>query len=171
MPSHRFQVKTTPKVFVRILSMADIHASRRASTNPSPAAYTLLIAHQPNFPCPSSALPPIRKIDDSPPHVHDISMIVVHRDANGRFKSSIFRLFFKRHTRLSYNRRLDLKGNILIMRVASRNISSVVNMHRSDAKVGDFIVASLNRLSACLRAFQGPKRKVLRGQVVTMPRT
>ncbi|KAJ6540097.1 hypothetical protein B0H10DRAFT_2245296 [Mycena sp. CBHHK59/15] len=101
-------------------------------------------------------------------HVHDTAVMVTHRDANRRLKFSRFRLFYKRHARLSPNRRLDMKGDFLVMRVASRNYLSVVNMRRSDAELADFILQSL---AEKLRAFQGPKRRILRTQALIMPGT
>ncbi|KAJ7813624.1 hypothetical protein B0H13DRAFT_1555357, partial [Mycena leptocephala] len=74
------------------------------------------------------------------PHIHDVVVFVHHQGANGRTAISRFRVFCKRHVRLPYNWRLDLKGDVLVMRVASKSLSSVVNLRRSDAKIADFIV-------------------------------
>ncbi|KAJ7259350.1 hypothetical protein C8J57DRAFT_1233712 [Mycena rebaudengoi] len=99
-------------------------------------------------------------------HIHDVAMFVHHQGANGHTASSKFRVFFKRHARLPYNWRLDLKGDIVIMRLESKSVSSVVNFRRSDAKIADFIIGSL---AAKVRAFQGPKRKLLRTELLVMP--
>ncbi|KAJ6491080.1 hypothetical protein C8R45DRAFT_1096606 [Mycena sanguinolenta] len=93
------------------------------------------------------------------PCVHDISVLVLHRPGPAnRFGVSTFRLFLKRHARLLHNRRLDLKGDIVIMRVGSRNRRSYVDLRSTDTKITDFIIESL---SEKLRAFQGSQRKSL----------
>ncbi|KAJ7077749.1 hypothetical protein C8R44DRAFT_896168 [Mycena epipterygia] len=100
------------------------------------------------------------------PVIHDVVVLVHHQGADGRSATSKFRIFFKRHVRLPYNWRLDLKGDIVVMHVASKSLSSVVNLRRLDDKIADFIIASL---AEKLRAFQGPKRKQLRPDLLVMP--
>lgn len=51
-------------------------------------------------------------------------------------------MFYKRHTRLLYNWRLNLKGDIVVMRTSAKNPFSVVNLRPSDHKVADFIIES-----------------------------
>ncbi|KAJ7027148.1 hypothetical protein C8F04DRAFT_1267290 [Mycena alexandri] len=100
------------------------------------------------------------------PCIHNVLVLVHHKGADGRSAISKFRIFFKRHVRLPYNWRLDLQGDIVVMRIASRSQSSVVNLRRSDNRIADFIVASL---AEKLRVFQGPKRKQLRTEFLVMP--
>ncbi|KAJ7891472.1 hypothetical protein B0H13DRAFT_2340563 [Mycena leptocephala] len=76
------------------------------------------------------------------PHIHDVSVYVIYRACNGRFVTSRFRVFYKRHTRLPYNWRLNLKGDIVVMRTSAKNPFSVVNLRPSDHKVADFIIES-----------------------------
>ncbi|KAJ6599577.1 hypothetical protein B0H10DRAFT_1959022 [Mycena sp. CBHHK59/15] len=128
----------------------------------------------------SAALPPIRKLVAShaskaslagahiQSHVHDVSVTVMHQPRrDGRRVFSTFRVFYKRHVRLSHNTRLDVQGDVAIMRVASKNRQSVVNMRRSDREISDFIAAMI---APKLRAFQGPHRTPLTSQVFVMPR-
>lgn len=76
------------------------------------------------------------------PYVHDVVVYVHHQAADGLSTTSKFQVFFKRHVHLPHNEELDLKGDVVVMRVASRNQLSVVNMRRSDTKIADFIVTS-----------------------------
>lgn len=77
----------------------------------------------------------------SQPYIHDIVVLVQHRGADGRIALSRFRVFYKRHLRLPNNWRLGLKGDIVIMRVAAKCYSSVVNLRGSDVKLADFVIA------------------------------
>lgn len=99
-------------------------------------------------------------------HVHDIYVRVLRQS-----RSILFRVFFKRHAMLPRDPNLNLQGDIVIMRVASRNKQSVVNMRSSDRHLADDVlrqcasrlalfVSSLINLSLAptLRRFQGPKR-------------
>ncbi|KAJ7605668.1 hypothetical protein DFH06DRAFT_1348520 [Mycena polygramma] len=104
------------------------------------------------------------------PRVHDVHAFIFHsgpkgRRPKGRRICARFRIFFKRHARLPVNSRLGVKGDIVVMRVASHGLSSVVNMRHSDARLADYIVESV---AADLRAFQGPRRKPLHTQVLMM---
>lgn len=65
------------------------------------------------------------------PFIHDI--YVLHR-------STLFRVFFKRHTMLPYNKQLGIQGDVVVMRVASRNRHSVVNLRPSDRRIADLIL-------------------------------
>lgn len=68
------------------------------------------------------------------PHVHDIYVRVF------RPRPILFRVFFKRHTMLRYNTKLNLQGDIIVMRVAAHNRQSVVNLRTSDQRIVDAIV-------------------------------
>lgn len=68
-------------------------------------------------------------------HVHDIYVRVLDKKT-----SSIFRVFFKRHVVLPRNACADLQGDVVIMRVASRNRDSVVNLRSSDMRLADFVL-------------------------------
>lgn len=102
-------------------------------------------------------------------HVHDIYVRVPRQP-----RSILFRVFFKRHAMLPRDSNLNLQGDIVIMRVASRNKQSVVNMRSSDRHLADdvlrqyasclaFFVSTLINLSLAptLRHFQGPMRHPL----------
>lgn len=52
-------------------------------------------------------------------------------------KPSIFRVFFKRHKNLPRNSFLDIQGDVIVMRVASRNRNSLVNLRSSDIRLLD----------------------------------
>ncbi|KAJ7635922.1 hypothetical protein B0H17DRAFT_1217191 [Mycena rosella] len=84
------------------------------------------------------------------PHVHDLYVTVKH----GRHTSR-FRLFFKRHIRLPDNPNVGIRGDLLIMRVASRNEASVVNMRLSDRKLVDYVVKNI---APTIYRFQGRQR-------------
>ncbi|KAJ7878718.1 hypothetical protein B0H13DRAFT_1892523 [Mycena leptocephala] len=163
MPSNRPYMKPTSNKNLHTFITARLYAAHRppalvpvparcASTNPQDAR-----------------LPFVETVmghSSTQPHIHDVTVFVHHRRPNGRSAISRFRVFCKRHVRLPYNWRLDLKGDILVMRIASKSFSSVVNLRRSDAKIADFIVA---KFAEKLRAFQGPRRKLLRPDLLVMP--
>jgi hypothetical protein len=69
------------------------------------------------------------------PYVHDVLITVRHGSTR-----SHFRAFLKRHKRLPTNTTLGIQGDLVIMRVASKNLQSVVNMRSSDSKLADFVV-------------------------------
>ncbi|KAJ7668577.1 hypothetical protein DFH06DRAFT_1126058 [Mycena polygramma] len=99
------------------------------------------------------------------PRIHDIYVFVFYLGNNGRRTRARFRLFCKRHARLPKDLRHDVKGDLVIMRVASHGLSSVVNLRPSDARLTDHIVQSV---AEDLRAFQGPQRRALRSKVLMM---
>ncbi|KAK6988826.1 hypothetical protein R3P38DRAFT_2572887 [Favolaschia claudopus] len=68
-------------------------------------------------------------------HIHDILVNLKH----GRFRSR-FRIFLKRHIRLPANAVFDVKGDIIVMRVASENSNSLVHLRSSDAPLIRFIM-------------------------------
>ncbi|KAJ7819312.1 hypothetical protein B0H13DRAFT_1921826 [Mycena leptocephala] len=105
--------------------------------------------------------------------IHDVAVLVHHQGSDGRSAISKFRVFFKRHVRLPYNRRpdlngkfVDLKGDIVVMRIAHMGISSFVNLRPSDDKIADFIVAAL---AEKVQAFQGSKRRKICPDLLVMP--
>ena len=94
--------------------------TRCASPNPQ----------SPHYPCVERALdyPKVQS------HVHDVYVAVKH----GRIITP-FRVFFKRHTMLPLSGYLGVHGDVLIMRVASRNNASVVNMRSTDGRLADYV--------------------------------
>ncbi|KAJ7431764.1 hypothetical protein B0H11DRAFT_1941247 [Mycena galericulata] len=172
MPNHRYQFKPTPQNLRKFVTGCLYRAGAAYRPKPQIPVPVLCASANPH----ALQYPDVESImgeADIQPYVHDVSVFLIHRDpngrlkgSNGRLKGSSFRVFFKRHKRLSFNSRSIARGDILIMRIAHRNQSSVVNMRRSDGKLGDFIVRSLG---TSLREFQGPKRKVIRFQVMKMP--
>ncbi|KAJ7207283.1 hypothetical protein B0H12DRAFT_1243168 [Mycena haematopus] len=84
------------------------------------------------------------------PHVHDVCIILKH----GR-RTTHFRAFFKRHVHLPHNTYLNIKGDLLIMRVASANQNSVVNMRPGDQRLADFVA---RKMSEKIVEFQTPQR-------------
>ena len=68
-------------------------------------------------------------------HVHDIYVRVLDKKT-----SSIFCIFLKRHVVLPQNACADLQGDMVIMRVASRNRDSVVNLRSLDMQLADFVL-------------------------------
>lgn len=82
------------------------------------------------YPCVESVM------DGSPlqSYIHDIYVRV------SRPRPVLFRIFFKRHIMLPHNTKLNLQGDIIIMRVASRNRHSVVNIRTSDRHIIDAVL-------------------------------
>lgn len=68
------------------------------------------------------------------PHIHDVYVRV------SRPRPILFRVFFKRHVLLPHNPKLDLRGDVVVMRVASRNRQSVVNLRTSDRRIADAVL-------------------------------
>ncbi|KAJ7467908.1 hypothetical protein FB451DRAFT_1177573 [Mycena latifolia] len=93
----------------------------------------------------------------SQPYIHDVGVLVLHRGADGRSALSRFRVYYKHHRRLLKNWRLGLKGDIVIMRVAAKCHSSVVNLRGSDVKLADFVIA---KLAGKVRDFQETRKAV-----------
>ncbi|KAF9555248.1 hypothetical protein CPC08DRAFT_726520 [Agrocybe pediades] len=67
------------------------------------------------------------------PHTHDIFVRIPLQ----RKRTALFRVFFKRHVSLQLNRQLGIRGDLVVMRVASKNKHSVVNMRCSDDQLVD----------------------------------
>src|ERR1700722_10909292 len=61
------------------------------------------------------------------PYVHDINVRIQTRRS-----TTVFRIFFKRHVHLPRNPTLCMRGNIVVMRVASKSTEFVVNMRGLD---------------------------------------
>ncbi|KAJ7809220.1 hypothetical protein B0H14DRAFT_3481596 [Mycena olivaceomarginata] len=91
-----------------------------------------------------------RKPPTSPSHVHDIAVTV--RDGPN---TSRFRVFFKRHVLLPASKSLRIQGDLLVMRVASRNEHSVVNMRAGDCRLSAFVT---RKIAKHIRKFQKPQR-------------
>ena len=73
------------------------------------------------------------------PYVHDVRVHVLHRLPDGHAVFSVFKCFYKRHTRLHLNSDLNVQGDLVIMRVAAKNFRLVMNMPTSDREVADFV--------------------------------
>lgn len=65
-------------------------------------------------------------------YVHDFFLRVVIKR-----RSTLFRVFVKRHKNLPFNPFLGIQGDVLVMRVASRNRDSLVNLRASDMRILD----------------------------------
>jgi hypothetical protein len=77
------------------------------------------------------------------PYVHDLEATVVERRNTYRY-----RVFFKRHCRLSINLSLyglnpesRLRGDVVVMRVGSKGDGALVNMRERDTVISDYLVA------------------------------
>lgn len=107
---------------------------RARTTSPlNPSVHTRCSSSDPQTP----RYPCVEGLLDYPgiqAHIHDIYVIIRHRRV-----TSTFRIFFKRHLLLPLNHVLGVQGDVLIMRVASKSRSSVVNMRGSDWRLADFI--------------------------------
>ena len=68
-------------------------------------------------------------------HVHDIFVRFSHRQ-----KTTIFRVFFKRHISLPFNTHLGIYGDVVVMRASQSNEDSVVNLRTSDRRISDRIL-------------------------------
>ncbi|KAJ7655787.1 hypothetical protein DFH06DRAFT_1329224 [Mycena polygramma] len=147
MPNTRVFLPAAPsstKVFLR----ARLYAAS-APAPQLPTVHTRCQTTDPQdlrFPCVESIL----DCGGVQPHVHDIIVVLKH----GR-RTTRFRVFFKRHVRLPLNPHANLQGDILIMRMASSNPHSVVNLRSGDTRLADFV---LRKISHRLRDFQGPER-------------
>lgn len=86
----------------------------------------------PRFPCVESIMGGGR----TQAHVHDVVVSVT----NGPYRAR-YRVFFKRHVLLPPNGVLDLRGDVVVMRMGSQDPSSVVNLRSSDSRAIDFVVA------------------------------
>ncbi|KAJ7809354.1 hypothetical protein B0H13DRAFT_1927942 [Mycena leptocephala] len=72
------------------------------------------------------------------PYVHDVRVQVVLTRPNGLVISQ-FRCFFKRHQLLPYNNALDVRGDVVIMKVDKDFPDLVINMVPSEYAVADFV--------------------------------
>jgi hypothetical protein len=72
-------------------------------------------------------------------YIHDIHFHVMHRLPSDTVTWSTFRCYFKRHARLPKNRFLNVKGNVVVMRVAVENLFNVEGMRDGDCKLVDFV--------------------------------
>ncbi|KAJ8482676.1 hypothetical protein ONZ45_g14867 [Pleurotus djamor] len=88
------------------------------------------------------------------PYVHDIYL-----RSTIRRKKVVYRVFFKKHKRLPPNQALaGVLGEVVILRVAARNMDSVVNLRPSDKAVVDRLAT---RLLPELRQLQETKKREL----------
>jgi hypothetical protein len=67
-------------------------------------------------------------------HTHDVDIVLKHGRRTTRLQA-----FFKRHVRLPANSNVDIRGDMLIMRVAGQNKDSVVNMRAGDQRLADYV--------------------------------
>ncbi|KAJ7872874.1 hypothetical protein B0H14DRAFT_2344539, partial [Mycena olivaceomarginata] len=72
-------------------------------------------------------------------YIHDIHFHVTHRLPSEAVTWSTFRCYFKRHARLPKNRFLNVKGDVVVMRVAVENLFNVEGMRDGDCKLVDFV--------------------------------
>lgn len=103
-----------------------------SSTPKSTKIYVKCVSSNPQdirYPC----LEDILNGGEFQPHTHDIFV----RIRLGPRRSALFRIFFKRHVLLSPNHQIGIHGDLAVMRVASQNIHSVVNMRSSDDRYVD----------------------------------
>lgn len=75
------------------------------------------------------------------PYIHNCIVNVIAGGTLARFA-----VFYKQHCRLPPNHslrkgNLAFRGDILVMRVASKNVNSYVNMRGGDIALSDFVVA------------------------------
>ncbi|KAJ7789973.1 hypothetical protein B0H14DRAFT_2626586 [Mycena olivaceomarginata] len=87
-------------------------------------------------------------------YIHDVHFRVCHRLPSGR------------HARLPRNKRLDVRGDIVVMRAAANNFYNVVGMRAGDDKLADFVA---QRLAVHLREFQADPNLKVKPHLVTMP--
>ena len=78
---------------------------------------------------------------EHPDVIHDIIVWVLHRLPSGKLKYTRFRCFFKDSTHLPVNRRLGIRGELVVMKVAARNRRDIVNLVSADDELVDFAVA------------------------------
>ncbi|KAJ7764962.1 hypothetical protein DFH07DRAFT_770237 [Mycena maculata] len=85
------------------------------------------------------------------PWIHDFNVQLQHGQ-----KVSRFRVFLKRGKALGPNACADtIAGDVLIMRVAACDSTSVVNMRSMDSRVADYVFQGAVE---CITKFQGPHR-------------
>ena len=99
----------------------------------------VLCTQQVHYPCVESVM----HFASIQPFVHDLRVHVIHRPVPGaRPVFSVFKCFYKRHKRLPLNSDLNVQGDLVIMRVATKNLRSVIDMEESDREVADFVAES-----------------------------
>ncbi|KAG6849547.1 hypothetical protein H0H93_007562 [Arthromyces matolae] len=99
-------------------SLISIH-TRTSSTDPKTTRYPSVEPFLSNF--------------RLQPYVHD-TLLFIRRGSY----AAHFRVYFKRHKYLSKNRHIDtVRGDVLIMKVSSKNAESLVNMRSFDAMMVD----------------------------------
>ncbi|KAJ7872873.1 hypothetical protein B0H14DRAFT_3438708 [Mycena olivaceomarginata] len=99
-------------------------------------------------------------------YIHDVHFRVCHRLPSGVRAYTTFRCYFKRHARLPRNKRLDVRGDIVVMCAAANNFYNVVGMRAGDDKLADFVA---QRLAVHLREFQADPNLKVKPHLVTMP--
>lgn len=89
------------------------------------------------------------------PYIHDCMVTI--REGTSTYR---FRVFFKRHCRLRKNRSfpsvrgtIPVCSDILVMRVAAINTSSVVNMRDRDTILADYIIPRCGDLFCRLETY------------------
>ncbi|KAJ7102636.1 hypothetical protein B0H15DRAFT_796057 [Mycena belliarum] len=93
------------------------------------------------------------------PWIHDFIVRLEH----GR-KTTRLRIFMKRGQALTPNAYANsIKGDVIMMRVAARDCTSVVNMRSTDSRLADFVFqAALERMTK----FQGVRRTRLPNELI-----
>ncbi|KAJ7435335.1 hypothetical protein B0H11DRAFT_1937639 [Mycena galericulata] len=155
MVNHRKPVATR-KSFLRVLRSRHYstshHAPRFASTptqieysNPDASRYPLV---ESNF-CDAARQP----------WIHDFNVQLRH----GR-KLSRFRIFMKRGKALTPNACANtIAGDVVIMRVAARDDTSVVNMRSTDSRIADYV---FHAALECITKFQSAHRTRLPKELI-----
>lgn len=74
------------------------------------------------------------------PFIHDTCVSVMHRSPTGRLVWSRYRIFYKRHAHLPHNDDLNVKGDIVVMKIMRKRFSKQVNLASADLPVARFAV-------------------------------
>ncbi|KAJ7816890.1 hypothetical protein B0H13DRAFT_1923328 [Mycena leptocephala] len=111
------------------------------------------------YPCVESVMGGSR----TQPYVHDVRVQVVLTRPNGLVISQ-FRCFFKRHQLLPYNNALNVRGDVVVMKVNKDFPDLVINMVPSEYAVADFVA---KEFAAHLRRFQ-TARRTLAANLITL---
>ncbi|KAJ7475538.1 hypothetical protein B0H11DRAFT_1917718 [Mycena galericulata] len=129
MPNHRPYIRTPQTVSASKFLKARLYpAVGRRSFVPVHVLCPRSNPQQDRYPC-------VESVMDSAniqAFIHDVPVTVLRQLPTGRVILSVFRCYFKRHKRLPHNHALNLKGDVLVMRVAAKNFFSVMNMRGSD---------------------------------------
>ncbi|KAF8144081.1 hypothetical protein K438DRAFT_1783201 [Mycena galopus ATCC 62051] len=147
MTNNRIFVPTTRRAIDRFVN-ARVYSSASKSSSPVPI-HTRSTGAKPG----SLRYPCVEDVLDGAAvqaHVHDVFVILKHRGRTARF-----RLFFKRHVRLPKSKSAHIRGDLVVMRVGSKNDDSVVNMRAGDRQSADFIV---KKMAKAIRDFQSEER-------------